>query len=344
MRYVAAPLWGLIVLAVLLVGLVGVAAPRALAHAIPVSTSAPTKPARPAAPLPTPPPPSLPLVQLTVRKVERVAVPVPPQSQAITTTPTPGGSMEYLFVSAQLRYSGTSDVLHFYAGDIGLHDASGVIQLPQSCDPSVKLPSKTLIASRATPAAPVTPAVAPACLRYMVSVNTATTMALWYTHTEQAAQGVTPTVYSILGPSVPYPPQESARRVYATATQPAFKAYLLDEALAGGYIALDVDPLYAGGSDATVPGPVLEKIRGQVAKLVDDRRAFLSVAAAADPDVQTERIDVDNVFKTILEQDLKAVSALRTYAQWAQWHTAFTADNSLLASLYDSWPATLAAQ
>ena len=305
-----------VALAVLLAG----AAPRALAQALPVSTPPPAA-AQPSS-----------AVSLKVTGTERMAAPAPVLSSA-APTPTSSSGSENLFVYAQLSYTGTAE-LHFYADDIGLRDAGGVMQSPQPCDLSSKLSSKILISP------PTRPAIASTCLRYTMSTNDASNLALEYDHTEQAAQNAPGTPYhtsvAVFNPSTSTP-----RRVYATATQPAFKAYVLDEALVGGYIALNVDHLYVGGVDAAVPTSVGAYIKRQAEKLATDQTAFLAIASGSDLKVKMEQANVSRVLAAI-EKDLLAAPALRTNAQWARWHTTFTADNDYLASLYDSWPATVA--
>ncbi len=317
MRYVAVPLRALIVPPLLLAG---AGAPRALAQAILVSTPPPVV-AQPAS-----------SVSLKVTGTERMAAPAPVLSSA-APTPTSSSGSEDLFVYAQLNYTGTTE-LHFYAGDIGLLDASGVMQSPQPCDLSSKLASKTLISP------PTGPAVVSTCLRYTIATNDASNLALEYDHTEQASQNASGTPYHT-STSVGNPPFSTPRRVYATATQPAFQAYVLDEALVGGYIALNVDRLYAGGANAAVPTSVGTYIKRQASKLAADQTAFLAVAPGSDPKAKMEQANVSRVLAAI-QQDLLAAPALRTYAQWARWRAAFTADNDYMAGLYDSWPATVA--
>jgi len=259
-----------------------------------------------------------------------------PASVLSSAAPTPTSSSsdtEDLFVYAQLSYTGTTE-LHFYAGDIGLDDATGVEQPPQSCDLSSKLPSKTLIAP------PNGLAIVATCLRYTIATNDTSNMFLKYVHTEQAAGSASGTPYHASAP-VHNPPFSTPRRVYATATQPAFQAYVLDEALVGGYIALNVDRLYADGADDAVPTAVGAYIKQRVGKLATDRQAFLAIAPGSDLKAKTEQTNVSRVL-TAIQQDLLAAPALRTYAQWAHWRAAFTADNDYMAGLYDSWPATVA--
>lgn len=270
---------------------------------------------------------------LTVTGVERMTAPAPMLSSAVPTPTSSSGAMEDLFVYAQLSYTGTAE-LHFYAGDIGLRDANGAMQSPQPCDLSSKLSSKTLLSP------PNGPATVSTCLRYTVATNDASHMSLEYFHTEQPSQNTPGTLYrqSALVHNPPFP---TPRRVYATVTQPAFQAYVLDEALVGGYIALNVDRLYAGGGDAAVPTSVGNYVKQQAQKLAADQTAFLAVAPGSDLKAKTEQTNVSRVL-TAIQQDLLAVTMLRTYAQWAHWRAAFTADNDYMASLYDSWPATVA--
>ena len=283
-------------------------------------------------PAPLPPAQASSAVGLTVTGTERMAAAAPVLSSA-APTPTSNSGSEDLFVYAQLSYTGTTE-LHFYAGDIGLLDASGAMQSPQPCDLSSKLSSKTLISP------PTGPATVSTCLRYTVSTNDASNLALEYVHTEQTTQNAVGALYHASA-MVKNPPVSTPRRVYATATQPAFQTYVLDESLVGGYIALNVDRLYAGGSDAVVPTSVATYIKRQAGRLAADRQAFLAVASGSDLKAKTEQVNVARVLAAI-QQDLLAAPTLRTYAQWAHWRATFTADNDYMAGLYDSWPATVA--
>ncbi len=282
-----------------------------------------------------PPPPSS-SVHLVVSGVERVPAPLP-ITAPMTATPSPSSIPQDLFVSVKVYYSDTTNLLHFYAGDISLRDAYGAVQSPRTCDASGKLTSKSLIAP-----SPTVSATMSGCLRYTASLGAASSMALQYFHTEQIAQNAPPTFYHASA-AVPNPPAPSGRRVYATATQPALRACLLDEALAGGYITLNVDPLYANGADATVPGAVRAYIARQAARLAADHQAFLAVPAVpASADVRKERLEADTIL-TAIENDLATAGTLRSNARWMQWHAAFTAHNGALAALYDGWPAVVPA-
>jgi len=284
-----------------------------------------------------PPPPSS-SVQLVVSGVERVPAPPPPVTAPITATPSPGSIPQNLFVSVKVYDTDTVNLLHFYAGDIGLRDAYGAVQPPRACDASGKLSSKSLIAP-----SPTVSATMSVCLRYTVSMSAAGGMALQYFHTEQIAQNAPPTAYHASA-IVPNPPAPSGRRVYATATQLALRACLLDEALAGGYIALNVDPLYSGGADAIVPPAARTYIARQGARLAADHHAFLAVPAMpANADATKERLAADLIL-TAIENDLATAGALRANARWLRWRATFTAHNDALADLYDGWPAVVPAQ
>ena len=295
---------------------------------------------------PVPPPSPAPAgqLQMIVSSVERAPV-LPVATLPGTPAPAPADSSVDLFVYVKVRYTGT-DPLHFYAGDIGLRDASGAVKPPQACDPSGKLSSTLLI----SPPAPGGPATVRACLRYTVSANGLPSLVLEYLHTEQSSQNAAGTLYRVPVdvPAAKVPAKPTPRRVYATATGPALRRYLLDEALAGGYIALNLDPLYADGADVAVPAATRAYIAGQATTLAADHRAFLAVDASSpsvtsDSHTKKERADVDAVLKAI-DASLAALPTLRTNAQWARWHATFALENDILAGLYEAGPATLPPQ
>ncbi len=342
MRHIAAR--SAVILAVILAAAIG---PRVFAQRPVAPTS--TLPAAPAATQPVATQaatqPLSTAVQLKVTGVERGPAPPPPPVSTVvgSPTPTPSSVSADLFIYVKMSYNGAT-TLHFYAGDIGLRDPSGAVQSPQPCDRASKLSSKVLMALSA-----VAPATASSCLRYSVSVSTtgAGDMALEYGHTEPTAQNTagTPYVASALIPGARVPATPTPRRAYATATWPALRQYLRDEALVGGYIALNVDPLYAGGAGATIPTAARDYIARQVSALAGDHAAFLAVDAADlslrfNLDTIKERTDADNAL-TALDDDVKAAATLRTNAQWAQWRARLTADNDVLDSLYEAWPATI---
>lgn len=328
MKHVSA----LTVIAIVVLLLSGVVGPRVFAQG----------PVTPPSPAPAPAP--MGQLQIEVTGVERAPA-LPAATLPGTPAPAPADSPVDLFVYVKVRYSG-ADPLHFYAGDIGLRDASGVVQSPQACDLSGKLSSKLLM----SPPPPAGPATVRACLHYTVSTSGLASLALEYLYTEQASQSAPGVLYRVPAgvPAAKIPGAPTPRRAYATATRPALRRYLLDEALAGGYIALNLDPLYAGGADATVPGTIRGYIAGQAARLAADHRAFLAVDASSpgvtsDPQTKKERADVDGVL-TAIDASLAALPALRANAQWAQWRATFALENDVLAGLYEAWPATVPPQ
>jgi len=264
-------------------------------------------------------------VQLAVIDVEMVPSPLPATAPTTTTV-----TSEELYVKLRVRYTGP-DMLRFSPDDIGLVDSSGKWHDPKSYDSAGKLTSATLIAP-----APGRYAEQSGWLHYTVPIGVATIMKMVYEHTEQTPQG-TPITVKLGDRMVSNPPHATLYRVYATATRPYLRAYLLDEALAGGQVSLDVASLYADGADHTVPGAVLMSLRRQLGKLAPDRRAF-DVVPAPDAAAQSERAQANAAFVAI-EKDLVVVGTLHTQARWVAWYAQFIIDNNTLAALYDTWPA-----
>jgi hypothetical protein len=131
-------------------------------------------------------------------------------------------------------------------------------------------------------------------------------------------------------------PRPNLARLYAANAQRALDAYLCDEALAAGYIRMEVDPLYADGGNGALPGDVRARLQHLHAALRQDHRAFDLIAT---PNLAARRLksDADRAF-TAIEDAIAAGPALRRYTDWQAWNAAFTKDDRALADLYQIWP------
>jgi hypothetical protein len=229
---------------------------------------------------------------------------------------------EELFIYVDVRYSG-ADVLQLSPQNFRLADASGVEHSPQSYDGADPLKAEDLFG---------TAHVAGWLLFTMPKGSK--NLSLVYQQSEQTQSGIT--LVTPLARTAPFTPRLSLTRLYAANAQPALDAYLRDEALAAGYIRMEVDPLYADGGTGALPGDVRAHLQHLRAVLRQDHRAFDLIAT---PNVEARRLksDADSTF-TAIEGAIAAAPALRRYADWHAWHTAFTQHDRALADLYQIWP------
>src|SRR4051794_7898847 len=172
---------------------------------------------------------------------------------------------EELFIDVDVRYSG-ADVLHLSPQNFRLADDSGVEHGPQSYDGADPLKSKDLLGG----------AHVVGWLLFTMPKGSRS-LSLVYQQTEQTPSGLTLT--TPLARTSPFTPRPNLTRLYAANAQQALDAYLLDEALAAGYIRMEVDPLYADGGNGGLPGDVRARLQHLRAVLTQDHRAFDLIAA-----------------------------------------------------------------
>ena len=229
---------------------------------------------------------------------------------------------EELFIYVDVRYSG-ADVLQLRPQNFRLADASGVEHSPQSYDGADPLKSEDLLGT----------AHIAGWLLFTMPKG-ARNLSLVYQQTEQTQSGITRV--TLLARTSPITPQPNLTRLYAANAQRALDAYLRDEALAAGYIRMEVNPLYTDGGNGALPGDVRARLEHLHAVLRQDHQTFDLVAA---PTAAARRLksNADGIF-TAIEGAIAAAPALRRYADWHAWHTAFTQHDRALADFYQDWP------
>jgi Domain of unknown function (DUF4352) len=229
---------------------------------------------------------------------------------------------EELFIYVDVRYSG-ADVLHLSPQNFRLADDSGVEHSPQSYDGANPLRSEDLFST----------AHVSGWLLFTMPKGSRN-LSLVYQQSEQTPSGLTQV--TLLARTSPFTPRPNLTRLYAANAQRALDAYLLDEALAAGYIRMEVDPLYADGGNGSLPRDVRARLQHLRAVLRQDHRAFDLIAT---PTAAARRLksDADSTF-TAIEGAIAAAPALRHYAGWLAWNAAFTKDDRALADLYQNWP------
>jgi hypothetical protein len=229
---------------------------------------------------------------------------------------------EEVFIYVDVRYSG-ADVLQLSPQNFRLADASGVEHSPQSYDGADALKSEDLLGT----------AHIAGWLLFTMPKG-ARNLSLVYQQSEQTQSGIT--LVTLLARTAPFTPRPNLTRLYAANAQRALDAYLRDEALAAGYIRMEVNPLYADGGNGALPGDVRARLQHLHAVLRQDHQAFDLVAA---PTAEARRLksDADHTF-TAIEGAIAAAPALRRYSDWRAWNAAFTKDDRALADLYQIWP------
>jgi hypothetical protein len=229
---------------------------------------------------------------------------------------------EELFVYVDVRYSG-ADVLHLSPQNFRIADASGAEHNPQSYDGSDPLKSEDLLGT----------AHVAGWLLFTMPKG-ARNLSLVYQQSVQTQSGIT--LVALLARTSPFTPRPNLTRLYAANAQRALDAYLFDEALAAGYIRMEVDPLYTEGGNGALPGDVRARLQHLRAVLSQDHQAFDLVAASIAA-ARRLKSDADSTF-TAIEGAIAAAPARRRYADWYAWHTVFTQHDRALADLYQIWP------
>jgi hypothetical protein len=229
---------------------------------------------------------------------------------------------EQLFIYVDVRYSG-ADVLQLRPQNFRLADARGVEHSPHSYDGADPLKAEDLLG---------TAHVAGWLLFTMPKGSR--NLSLVYQQAEQTQSGTT--LPTVLARTSPFTPRPNLTRLYAANAQRALDAYLRDEALAAGYIRMEVNPLYMDGGNGALPGDVRARLEHLHAVLRQDHQTFDLVAA---PTAAARRLksNADRIF-TAIEGAIAAAPALRRYTDWRAWNAAFTKDDRALADFYQIWP------
>lgn len=176
-------------------------------------------------------------------------------------------------------------------------------------------------------------------LVFTVPTNATGGLSLAYIQTPPGtSQGPSAPTFAAIPLTVPPP---DAARVYATRAADALRVYILDEALAAGDVAMDLDTLYnTGVGGGPVPGAARAELGRQHALLGGDRARFDAVSSA-DPRAQRLKATADAVF-TAVENSLAAIGTVHTQAEWRAWRTTFGTDDRALGDLYQDWPGAQA--
>lgn len=256
---------------------------------------------------------------IAVIHAERVADPV------LSPAKTP---QEQVFLYVTVTYPSTR-VLYFDPSNIVLHSSAGANYYVQNYRGIDKLTAKELIR---IPGAP--PAGESGWLLFTVAVSDAVSLRVLYKESGHLSGGGSGTYIAAM--SDVFTPQDSSKRDYAAASQPLLLAYILDEAVAAGYLRLSVAPLYTDGANTPLPGAALALLRRQTAQLNADQRAFDAVPAPGPTPLQYKK-GVDNAF-TAIATDLAKAAAVRDSAGWTAWYGAFQSHDKALADVYDAWP------
>jgi hypothetical protein len=229
---------------------------------------------------------------------------------------------EELFIYVDVRYSG-ANVLHLSPQNFRLTDASGVEHIPQSYDGADPLKSEDLFST----------AHVSGWLLFTMPKGSRN-LSLVYQQSEQTQSGITQV--TPLARTSPFTPRPNLSRLYAANAQQALDVYLLDEALAAGYIRMEVDPLYADGGNGALPGDLRAHLQHLHAVLRQDHRAF-DLVATSTAAARRLKSKADSTF-TAIEGAIAAAPALRRYADWQAWNAALAQDDRALADLYQIWP------
>jgi len=167
-----------------------------------------------------------------------------------------------------------------------------------------------------------------------LTITSAVGLRVLYKGITQAPTGGTEPYVAASTP--PFNPIASPKRDYAVATQTALKTYLLDEALAVGYIRLHVAPLYQNGGGGGLPGGARAYLQTQYDQLVADHHTFDAVPATG-KDPLLLKTSVDTAF-TALEMTIAGIIAIHGPADWTTLQGALDTDDAAIDGLYQTWP------
>lgn len=259
-------------------------------------------------------------ISLSVLRAEAAPLPAgPPYSNL-----APPRQEVFVYVVAQFSGETTSngggDALHLAVGSFRLRDSNGVMRSPiPYVGPNPLLTTDLSYSARTG-----------GWLLFTLPLTDTANLQVCYV---QSHQGYIPLQLPCTTP--PFTPHLSLARAYATAAQPALDTYLADEALAAGYIVLNVD-----AQDSSTALPLSRADRAYLAHvrstLVHDHAAFDRVTPDG-KDAASWKMRADRAFSAI-EDDLSRVASLREAAQWPAWRATFGHDDGGLATLYQNWP------
>ncbi len=167
-----------------------------------------------------------------------------------------------------------------------------------------------------------------------LTITSAVGLQVLYKGITQAPTGGTEPYVAAMTP--PFNPVASPKRDYAVATQTALKTYLLDEALAVGYIRVHVAPLYQNDGGGALSGSMRAYLQTQHDQLVADHHAFDAVPAMG-KDPLLLKTSVDTAF-TALETTIGGIIAIHSPAAWTTLQPSLDTDDAAIDGLYQTWP------
>jgi len=278
----------------------------------------PTQPASPATPNPVVPAPAAPRVSLAARV------------ESVPLTALGDKTHEQLFVYVTITETmPATSVVTFDPHNLVLRDVDGLPHDQQTYEGAHALTSTSFLG-------PI--GHTKGWLLFTVPTNATGGLSLAYVQTPPGtSQGVSMPTFAAIPLTIPPP---DATRVYATRAVDALRAYILDEALAAGDVAMDLDTLYTAGGGGPVPTAARAELGRQRALLGGDRARFDAVSSA-DPRAQRLKATADAVF-TAIENSLAAIGTVHTQAEWRAWRTTFGTDDHALGDLYQDWPGAQA--
>jgi len=242
----------------------------------------------------------------------------------------PYKGQEQLFVKLNVSYqSATAPYFYFDPHNLVMTNITGTNFYPQGFIGSNQLTSKEMFVLNNGQ-----PTTENGWIFFSsLTITNAVGLRVLYKGITQAPTGGTQPYVAAMTP--PFNPTASPKRDYAVATQTALKTYLLDEALAVGYIRVHVAPLYQNGGGA-LPGSMRAYLQTQHDQLVADHHAFDAVPATG-KDPLLLKTSVDTAF-TALETTIGGIIAIHGPGVWTTLQGALDTDDEAIDGLYQTWP------
>ncbi len=237
---------------------------------------------------------------------------------------------EQLFVKLNVSYqSATAPYFYFDPHNLVMTNITGTNFYPQGFIGSDQLTSKEMIVFNGQP----TTENGWIFFSSLTITNAVGLRVLYKGITQAPTGGTQPSVAAF---TPPFNPVASPKRDYAVATQTRLKTYLLDEALAVGYIRVHVAPLYQNGGGGALPGGTRAYLQTQYDQLVADHHAFDAVPATG-KDPLLVKTSVDTAFSA-LETTIGGVIAIHGPADWTTLQGALDTGDAAIDGLYQTWP------
>jgi len=242
----------------------------------------------------------------------------------------PYKGQEQLFVKLNVSYqSATEPYFYFDPHNLVMTNITGTNFYPQGFIGSDQLTSREMFALKKGQ-----PTTENGWIFFStLTITSAVGLQVLYKGITQAPTGGTEPYVAAMTP--PFNPVASPKRDYAVATQTALKTYLLDEALAVGYIRVHVAPLYQNGAGGALSGGMRAYLQTQHDQLVADHHAFDAVPATG-KDPLLLKTSVDTAF-TALETTIGGIIAIHSPAAWTTLQPSLDTDDAAIDGLYQTW-------